>query len=96
MIVGAMLLDLRLDGCRSLKDKRRIVRSLLERTRTQFHVAIAEVDDMDLWQNAGIGVSCVSNNQVLAESTLRHVLDFIDENPLVETASVLTEMIRIP
>ncbi len=96
MIVGAMLLDLRLEGCRSLKDKRRILRSLLEKARNQFHVAISEVDDMDLWQNAGVGVSCVSNNQVQAESTLRHVLDFIDENPLVETASVVTEMIRVP
>lgn len=96
MIVGAMLLDLRLEGCRSLKDKRRILRSLLEKVRNQFHVAISEVDDLDLWQNAGIGVSCVSNNKTQAESTLNHVLDFIDENPSVETASVLTEMVRMP
>jgi hypothetical protein len=94
MIVGAILLELRLEGCRSLKDKRRIIRSLMDKARGQFQVAIAEVDDQELWQNATIGVSCVSNNQTQIESVLQHFLHSVDENPLVEVVGAATEFFR--
>ena len=52
MVVGVVALDLRLEGCRSLKDKRHLLRGLIEKCRNDFHVAIAEVGDQDLWGNA--------------------------------------------
>lgn len=81
MVVGSMELQLRLEGCNSLKDKRHVLRSLLERVRHDFNVAIAEVDDHDLWGNATIGVSCVSNDPHHAESILQHVADAFDARP---------------
>ena len=81
MIVGTLELSLRLDGCYSLKDKRRILRSLMTRSRTSFQVAIAEVDDQDLWNSAVLGVACVSNAPRHAESVLQQVLELFDACP---------------
>jgi uncharacterized protein YlxP (DUF503 family) len=94
VIVGTLELSLRLSGCESLKDKRRIIRSLMDRARNDFHVAISEVGDQELWGNACIGVACVSNNAAHADSTLQHVLDMIDNNTLVEVEGVSKELIR--
>lgn len=70
-------MHLRLRGNRSLKEKRRIVRSLLSRVRNRFDVAIAEVDDNDLHQSAVLGVACVTNDISHAHSVLDSVLSAI-------------------
>lgn len=94
MVIGTLALTLRLDGCRSLKDKRQILRSLLDKSRRQFHVAIAEVCEHDLWQNATIGVSCVSTNAGHAESVLQHVVDLFDACPDVAVEEAIKEIER--
>lgn len=94
MIVGTLEISLKLEGTQSLKDKRRILRSLLQRARNDFHVAIAEVDDNDLWGNATLGVACVSTDPGHAESILGHVINLCDEHPEVEVANVLQEIER--
>lgn len=96
VVVGILEIALKLSGPRSLKDKRRILRSLVEKARHDFHVAIAEVDDHDLWGNATIGVSCVTTDPAHAESILGHVVQLCDENPEVEVASVWQEIERRP
>ena len=60
MFTGIVRVELHLPACRSLKDKRSIVRSLKDRIRTSLHAAVAEVDHQDLWQRAAIGVAVVS------------------------------------
>jgi uncharacterized protein YlxP (DUF503 family) len=93
VIIGSLEIQLRLEGCESLKDKRRILRSLMDRVRHEFHVAIAEVDDTELWGNATVGVACVSNSARHADSILQHVIDAFDANPsvIVESVSRSTE-----
>jgi uncharacterized protein YlxP (DUF503 family) len=83
-----MEIQLRLEGCESLKDKRRVLRSLIDRIRHDFHVAIAEVDDTELWGNATIGVACVSNNARHADSVLQHVLQTLDSNADIQVDGV--------
>lgn len=87
MIVGTLELSLRLDGCFSLKDKRRVLRSLLDRARNSYHVSIAEVDDHDLWNVATVGVACVSNDPRHAESVLQQVIELFDACPDLEVES---------
>jgi uncharacterized protein YlxP (DUF503 family) len=94
MITGTLQLSLQLEGCESLKDKRRILRSLMDKARNEFHVAAAEVEDQELWGNATIGIACVSNNAAHVESTLQHVIDMIDKHPLVEIEGVARDLIR--
>jgi uncharacterized protein len=62
MKVGVSQITLHLPACHSLKDKRQVIKSIMARIRPQFEVAIAEIDEQDLWQIAQLGVSCVSNS----------------------------------
>ncbi len=74
MYVGAMKVELYMPQCRSLKEKRQVLRSVIDRTRNRFNVAVAEVDKQDLWQVGSLGISCVSNS----EYTVREMLAGID------------------
>jgi uncharacterized protein YlxP (DUF503 family) len=96
MIVTAIArIELGLDGCRSLKDKRRIVRSIVERTRARFQVAIAEVEDQDLWQRATIGVACVSGSGSRAHEVMQKVVDFVTTaNPEAEVLDSIIELVE--
>ncbi len=74
MIVGTVSVHLRLRGNRSLKEKRRIVKSLVTRIGNRFNVTIAEVGDNDQHQSAVIGVACVANDVAHLHSVLDRVL----------------------
>ncbi len=77
MQVAVCRIVLHLPQNRSLKGKRRIVQSVMGRLRSRFNVAVAEVEDNDLWQQAVIGVSCVSNSGHLAQEVLSQVVTFV-------------------
>ena len=79
MHVGVCRIVLRLPGNRSLKEKRRVTRSVIDRVRSRFNVAIAEVEDNDLWQRLTVGISCVSNDGGHANQVLSKVVRYIEE-----------------
>lgn len=78
MTVGSCKIQLQIPACASLKDKRRVVKSLKERVQARFSVAIAEVDHLDAWQLATLGVACVSNDSRLVDATLTKVVRWIE------------------
>ena len=80
MNIGVCKLNLRLPGNASLKDKRRVLRSITSRVSNKFNVAVAEVDNGDLWQLATIGICCVSNDHRHANEIMSKVVDFIMNN----------------
>lgn len=94
MIVGTLELHLRMDGCNSLKDKRRILRSLADRVRREFQAAVAEIDDCDLWNVATVGVACVSNDARHAGSILQKIEDFVATLPEVVVEGAIREIVR--
>src|SRR5262244_1915851 len=63
MVIAYALFDIHLPGCRGLKEKRMIVRSLKSRIRNDFEVSVAEVDGQDLLQRASLGVGAVGPDQ---------------------------------
>jgi uncharacterized protein YlxP (DUF503 family) len=71
--VGVLTLELRLENSHSLKDKRHVVRSLKDRLRSKFNVAVAEIDYQDLWQRAALAAVTVSPDRDFAERLLRSV-----------------------
>ncbi len=75
MIVGILQAELSIPGSRSLKDKRSVVKGLLERLRQRFQVAAAEVGHLDARDRTTIGVSCVSNDSRHAQSHLQQVVN---------------------
>ncbi|HEY54434.1 MAG TPA: DUF503 domain-containing protein [Caldilineae bacterium] len=62
MVIGTALIELDIPASASLKDKRRVVRSVIARLRRDYNFSVAEVDALDQWQRAVIGISAVSND----------------------------------
>src|ERR1700730_17348441 len=77
MMVGVCRLELRLPDNHSLKGKRQVVKSIVARVQSKFGVAIAEVDNNDVWQIASLGIACVSSSRAHADEVLRNVVKFI-------------------
>ena len=96
MVVGILRIDLYMDGNRSLKDKRQILKSLIHRAKSRFNnISIAEVDSNDLWQKATVGISYVSNEKRHVNSVLDQVADFIDATGLVQMGNKELEILNI-
>jgi uncharacterized protein YlxP (DUF503 family) len=94
MNVGICRIKLHISQSRSLKDKRRIVKSIVSRLRNQYNISIAEVDDQDLWQLATLGISCVSNHNQRVDEILSRVIGFITSNyPELEIVDNQTEIL---
>jgi uncharacterized protein len=74
MPVGVLTLEIQLPYAHSLKDKRSVVQSLRNRLRSRFNVAVAELDHQDVWQRATLGVTSISNSQLMLESVFQQVL----------------------
>jgi len=75
MPVGLLTLEIQIQDAHSLKDKRQVLRSLKDRLRGRFNVAIAELDGQGSWQRATIGIVSVSNNTAYLEQSLRTVFE---------------------
>ena len=74
MPVGLLTLELHIPDAHSLKEKRQIVRSLKDRLRKRFNVAVAEMEYQDVWQRAIIGVVTLSTAEQHVEESLQLVL----------------------
>ena len=77
MVVGTLEIRLVLRGSHSLKDKRRVVKSLKDRFRNKFNVSIAEVDHQDEWQRATLGVAMVGNDRRYINRVLSKLMDHL-------------------
>ncbi|HXM95350.1 MAG TPA: DUF503 domain-containing protein [Candidatus Dormibacteraeota bacterium] len=74
MPVGLLTLELHIPDAQSLKDKRQVLRSLKDRLRGQFNVAVAELEHQDTWQRSVVGVVTLSNEERHVEESLQKVL----------------------
>ena len=92
MIIVAAMITLVIPENDSLKGKRRVVKSLIERVRHKFEAAVAEVGDNDLWQKARIGVALVGNDSHLLEARLQQIMKFMENQHLVEIIDSQVEL----
>ncbi|MHC4605895.1 MAG: DUF503 domain-containing protein [Planctomycetota bacterium] len=76
MIIGTLRLRLFLRGAHSLKEKRRVVRSLKDHLSNKFRVAVAEVDHQDVWQTAELGVATVGSESRHVQSVLTKIVSY--------------------
>ncbi|HSN13743.1 MAG TPA: DUF503 domain-containing protein [Anaeromyxobacteraceae bacterium] len=77
MFVGVLRLALHLPAPGSLKSKRHLLRSAIDRVKARFNVSIAEVGDNDLWQRSVLGVAAVGNDHAFVNESLDKVADFV-------------------
>ena len=92
MHVGTLTVTLHLAEGSSLKDKRQVIKSLIETTRRKFNVSIAEVEDHDIWRRATLGVAVVSNDGKFCNQVLDKVLDFFEAQPGLDVGDVDMEV----
>lgn len=81
MYVAVLQVDLSIEKARSLKDKRQVVKSILDRLRSTFNVSAAEIDDLDLHQRAGLAFAAVSNDAGHVRGLLQKVLNRLRQHP---------------
>jgi len=72
-MIALLTLELRIEGAHSLKDKRQVLRSLKDRLRARFNVAVAELDHTDLWQRATVGVAGISGSRAYLDGLMHNV-----------------------
>lgn len=95
MVIGVCRVVLSIDEVFSLKEKRHIVKSIVERLRSRFNASVAEVDLNDKWKNAVIGISCVSNEAGHADSMMANMVNFIENDGRAVLADYSTETIFV-
>src|SRR5579871_1672521 len=79
MPVGLLTLELHIADAQSLKDKRQVLRSLKDKLRAKFNVAVAELDHQDVWQRSVVGVVTLSTEEKHVREVLQKALDEADE-----------------
>src|SRR5690242_17228850 len=87
---AAVCFDLHVPESRSLKAKRAAIRPIVDGLRHRFRVSVAEVDHLDQWQRAAIGVAVVSGSHGQVRDVLDSVERFVDAAPGVELLDVET------
>lgn len=87
MRVAVCRMDLFIHSSGSLKEKRFVVKSIKDKIRQRFNVSVAEVDHLDKWQLAGIGIAMVANEQKLLDSVMMEISKLIESRGDVEIAS---------
>ena len=80
MIIGTCKVYLSADWVSSLKEKRSILKSLIERSKHKFNISIAEIEQMDSHKHIVIGFACVTNDKRLADDIIQNVIHFIESN----------------
>ena len=93
MVVGLCTVELYIASAHSLKEKRSVIKSLMERIKNKFNVSIAEVDYQDNWQHAVLGMAAVSNESKHVHQTLQNIAKFIENNEMSEVVDISMEII---
>ena len=73
MAIAFLTLEIRIEGAHSLKDKRQVVRSMKDKLRAKFNVAVAELEHTDLWQRATIGAVSISDSRDYLDGLMQNV-----------------------
>ena len=84
MIIGVLTVDLSVPGSDTLKDKRQVIKSMLDNIRNKFNASAAEVGHLDSHRRAELAFACVSNDQQFVNRILNKILNYIESNPLCE------------
>lgn len=95
MIVGTGIITLRLHDCRSLKGKRKVVKSMINKLRNNFNASVAEIGSNDVYQRAEIGFSLVGNDQALINSKIDKMFNMADDLGLAEIIDTEMEIIHL-
>jgi uncharacterized protein len=93
MVIGILEIVLYLPESHSLKEKRQIVKSIKDKVHNRFNVAIAETEDLDLWQKARLGVVSLGNDRRQVNGRLDQVTNFVERMQLAADMDFQIELL---
>ncbi len=93
MFIGVLTLDLLIHEAQSLKDRRSVVNSLLERVRSRWNISAAQLDSGNTWHFAQIAIAVISNDRATADTVMNHVRDFVEADLRCDVSRCQTEII---
>lgn len=89
-----MKITLRASWAHSLKEKRMVVRSIVQKLKNKFNASVAEVDEQDIHQTIVIGLAGICGTSSQADSTMENIITFIECNTDAEIVDIQREDIR--
>jgi uncharacterized protein YlxP (DUF503 family) len=95
MVVGTLRVEFHLHDSHSLKEKRKIVRSMVDKVKHKFNVAVAEIGSNDKWQKIELGISTVGNDRRHIDSSLNNILLYLESLYLAEMVDSKTEIFNL-
>lgn len=95
MVVGLGIITLRLHDCRSLKGKRKVIKSIIKQIQNRFNISVAEVGANDVYQRAEIGFALVGNDRMAINSKADKVLNMVDDLGLAEMIDSEMEILNL-
>lgn len=95
MVVGTGKIMLRIHGCRSLKEKRRVVKPMIRQMQNHFNVSVAEVDAQDIYQKAEIGFALVGVNRRIVNAKIDKIFNWAESLGLAEIVNCDMEIISL-
>ena len=93
MIVCSCEIEILIYSANSLKEKRHVIKSIIERIKSRFNASVAEVGFNELWNRSLIGIAVVSNNESLCDASISNIVKFIEYDDRVEILSFHKEII---
>ena len=93
MIVGLLTLDLHIPEANSLKSKRMVIKSLIDRIKNKFNVSVAEVDANNLWQRSVIGIALVANETQFINKVFEKIKNTVSNTHSVELIDSTMELL---
>lgn len=88
-----MTIELMVSASQSLKTKRRVIKSIINRLKNKFNLSVAEIDYMDLWQRSLLGITMVSNDRRLINRSADAIENFMREFHEVELLDISVEVL---
>lgn len=92
MVIGVLTLELHFGEANSLKEKRRLLKSILDRIRLRFNVSTAEIGGQKQWQISTVGIAMISNEGAYVNQVLSAVTRFVESTGKAEILTAKTEV----
>ncbi len=94
MVVGILRIEMYVHDNRSLKGKRKIVKSMVDKVKNKFNASIAEIGSNDKWQKIELGVSTIGNDRRHIDASLNNILAYVESLYLAEIVDSEIEILN--
>ncbi|MGF0094850.1 DUF503 domain-containing protein [Peptoniphilus sp. SGI.035] len=93
MIIGICTCEIFIYNANSLKSKRSVIKSIIEKSKNRFNISIAEVGENDKWQKSVIGFATVSNDKKIVDETMENIIHFFNSYSEIEIMNIEKEIL---